>query len=66
MKIWVPEWQAAGPLWEGLGLEALAMAPGRIDCGLWWAGVGLGGLGRSCGQEGRRTRSSIRSVGIGK
>lgn len=52
-KIWASEWQAAGPLWQGLGLGALAMGAGRIDCGLWragWGDWGEAGDGRGGGR----------------
>lgn len=63
MKIWVREWQAAGPLRQGLGLEALAMAAGRIDCGLWWAGLGLGDWGEAADRRGGG--GGVLSVGRG-
>ena len=65
-KIWEAEWEAAGPWRQGLGLEALAMAGGRIDCGLWCAGLGVGDWGEAADREGRRTRSFIASAGIGR
>lgn len=66
MKIWEAEWQAAGPLRQGLGLGALAMAAGRIDCGLWWAGLGVGDWGEAADRRGGGRGSFMRSVGIGR